>query len=106
LHGLLSVAVPFFYNLDRGLRVIPFVGRPIAGIIRHLFPVNRQPDPQARILDTFDWYSPEYQSKHTYEEVFRWFESCALEDLHVGEIPISIRGRKPHGFSNIGAAGV
>ena len=26
------------------------------------------------MLDTLDWYSPKYQSKHTYEEVFRWFE--------------------------------
>lgn len=95
LHRILSVAVPFFYHLDRGLRVIPIVGRPTAGLIHHVFPVNRQSDPQARILDTFDWYSPQYQSKHTYEQVFRWFESCGLEDLHVGEVPISVRGRKP-----------
>ena len=95
LHQVLSVAVPFFYHLDRGLRAIPLVGRPVAGAIHHVFPVNRHPDSQVRVLDTFDWYSPEYQSKHTYEEVFRWFESCELEDLHVGEIPISVRGRKP-----------
>lgn len=95
LHRVLSFAVPFFYHLDRGLRAVPVVGRPVAGLIHHVFPVNRQPDPQARVLDTFDWYSPQYQSKHTYEQVFRWFESCGLEDLRVGEIPISIRGRKP-----------
>lgn len=94
LHRLLSAAVPFFYHLDQGLRTIPLVGRPVAGAVHHVFPVNRHPDPQTRILDTFDWYSPQYQSKHTYEEVFRWFESCGLEDLHVGEIPISVRGRK------------
>jgi SAM-dependent methyltransferase len=101
LHGMLSVVVPFFYHLGRGLRAIPLVGRPAAGVIHHVFPVNQQPDPQARILDTFDWYSPEYQSKHTYEEVFRWFESCGLEDLHVGEVPISIRGHKPSDFPSI-----
>jgi hypothetical protein len=71
------------------------VGKPVAGLIHHIFPVNRQPDPEARILDTFDWYSPKYQSKHTYEQVFRWFESCGLEDLHVAETPIAVRGRKP-----------
>ena len=95
LHRLLSIAVPFFYNLDRGLRVIPLVGKPAAGLLHHVFPVNRQSDPEARVLDTFDWYSPRYQSKHTYEQVFRWFESCGMEDLHVAETPISIRGRKP-----------
>ena len=47
-----------------------------------------------RILDTFDWYSPWYQSKHTYEEVFRWFESCGLRDLRVIDQPIAVQGRK------------
>jgi hypothetical protein len=64
--------------------------------VHHVFPVNRQADPEARVLDTFDWYSPRYQSKHTYEQVFRWFESCGLEDLHVAETPIAVRGRKPN----------
>jgi hypothetical protein len=87
--------VPFFYHLDRGLRVIPLVGRPVAGLVHHVFPVNRQSDPERRILDTLDWYSPKYQSKHTYEEVFRWFESCGLEQLTVGELTLGIRGTKP-----------
>jgi SAM-dependent methyltransferase len=96
LHGILRVAVPFFYHVDRGLRKIPVVGKPTAGVIHHVFPVNRQADAEARILDTFDWYSPQYQSKHTYEQVFRWFESCGMEDLHVGETAVSVRGRRPN----------
>ena len=95
LNSLLRVAVPFFYSLDRGLRVLPGIGEPLAELVHHIFPVSRNPDPQWRLLDTFDWYSPRYQSKHTYEEIFRWLESCGLEDLHVVEIPISVRGRKP-----------
>jgi hypothetical protein len=27
--------------------------------------------------------------------VFRWFEGSGLEDLHVVEVPISVRGHKP-----------
>lgn len=50
---------------------------------------------QWRVPDTFDWYSPWYQSKHTYEQVFRWFESCGLQDLTVGDVPVAVRGRKP-----------
>lgn len=91
----LRVAVPFFYWLDRGLRAVPLVGRPVAGLIHHVFPVNLQPYPEVRVLDTLDWYSPKYQSKHTHEQVFRWFESCGLKDLTVGEIPIGVRARKP-----------
>jgi SAM-dependent methyltransferase len=100
LHGILRVAVPFFYWLDRGLRAIPLVGRPVAGLIHHVFPVNRHPNAEMRVLDTFDWYSPKYQSKHTYEQVFRWFEDCGLKDLTVGELSIGVRGRKPAGVDS------
>jgi SAM-dependent methyltransferase len=95
LHGILRVVVPIVNGVDAALRVLPGVGRPLSGLLRLVIPVNRNPHRQWRVLDTFDWYSPKYQSKHTYEEVFRWFESCGLEDLHVVEVPISIRGRKP-----------
>ena len=95
LHALLRVAVPVINGVDSGLRAIPLVGRPMSGALRYVLPVNRNPQRGWRVLDTFDWYSPTYQSKHTYEEVFPWFESCGLEDLHVGEVAISVRGRKP-----------
>ena len=97
LLAVLRVAVPLFYWLDRGLRAIPLAGRPLAGLIHHVFPVNRHPNAEMRVLDTFDWYSPKYQSKHTYEQVFRWFEDCGLKDLNVGELSIGVRGRKPGG---------
>jgi len=29
------------------------------------------------------------------EQVFGWFEDMGMEDMHVGEYPIAIRGRKP-----------
>jgi 2-polyprenyl-3-methyl-5-hydroxy-6-metoxy-1,4-benzoquinol methylase len=96
LNAFFRVAVPFFYHLDRGLRVIPVIGRPMAGLVHHVFPVNfAGTDAELRILDTLDWYSPQYQSKHTYEQVFRWFESCGLEELTVGELTLGMRGRKP-----------
>lgn len=95
LHGMLSAAVPVLNGVDRGLQAVPFFGRQMATAVHHVFPVNRNPRPAWRVLDTFDWYSPRYQSKHTYEQVFRWFESCGLEDLHVVDVPIAVRGRKP-----------
>jgi SAM-dependent methyltransferase len=95
LYSFGRVAVPILYNIDRGLRSLPLVGRPLAGVVHHVLWVSRQPTPERRLVATFDWYSPKYQSKHTYEQVFRWFESCGLEDLHVAELPIAVRGRKP-----------
>ena len=95
LHKFVVAAVPILYSLDRGLRMLPLVGRQLAGAVHHVFWVSRESDPERRVLATFDWYSPKYQSKHTYEQVFRWFESCGLEDLHVGEVPVAVKGRKP-----------
>lgn len=95
LHSFLKVAVPVINGIDSGLRAFPVVGRPMSGIVRYVFPVNRNPQRSWRVLDTFDWYSPKYQSKHTYEQVFQWFEDCGMEDLRVGCTPIAVRGRKP-----------
>lgn len=47
------------------------------------------------MLDTFEWYSPCDQPKHTYEEVFRVFESCGMGDLYLAQFPILFRQRKP-----------
>ena len=94
LYGLCYGVVPL-YGIHQVLRRIPLVGRPASGALAYLVPMAFHPDRAWRILDTFDWYSPWYQSKHTYEEVFRWFESCGLQDLRVIEQPIAVQGRRP-----------
>lgn len=94
LHSLCYGVVPL-YGIHQVLRQIPLVGRPASGALAYMVPMAFHPDRKWRILDTFDWYSPWYQSKHTYEEVFRWFESCGLEDLKVVEQPIAVQGRRP-----------
>jgi SAM-dependent methyltransferase len=94
LHALCHVAVPLYY-VHKGLRGLPGVGRPLSNLLHLALPVSLHPNAAMRVLDTFDWYSPNYQSKHTYEEVFRWFESSGLEDLRVMHEPISVRGRRP-----------
>ena len=94
LHNLCYGVLPLF-GLHQALRRIPLVGRTASGALAYAIPMSFNPDPKWRLLDTFDWYSPWYQSKHTYEEVFRWFEDCGLKDLHVVLQPISVTGRKP-----------
>lgn len=94
LHGVLRVAVPCLYWTDCGLRAIPLVGKPLAGLFRHVFPISLTRNPEVRVLDTLDWYSPKYQSKHTYEQVFRWFEGCGLDNLTVADVSIGVKGRK------------
>jgi SAM-dependent methyltransferase len=94
LHALCYGVVPL-YGIHQVLKRIPLVGRPASGALAYMVPMAFHPDRAWRILDTFDWYSPWYQSKHTYEEVFRWFESCGLENLKVIEQPIAVQGQRP-----------
>jgi SAM-dependent methyltransferase len=94
LHALCHVAVPLYF-VHRGLRRLPWVGRSASNLLYLVLPISLHPKAAMRVLDTFDWYSPSYQSKHTYEEVFRWFESCGLEALRVLHEPIAVRGRRP-----------
>jgi SAM-dependent methyltransferase len=94
LHALCHVAVPLYY-VHKGLRRLPGFGRPASGLLHCALPISLHPNAAMRVLDTFDWYSPNYQSKHTYEEVFRWFESSGLENLRVLHEPISVRGCRP-----------
>jgi SAM-dependent methyltransferase len=94
LHKLCYGVIPL-YGVHQVLRKIPLLGRSASGLLAYAIPFAFHEDPKWRVLDTFDWYSPWYQSKHTYEEVFRWFEDCGLEDLRVILQPISVSGRKP-----------
>ena len=94
LYNLCYGVVPL-YGVHQVLKKIPLVGKPASSAIAWMLPMSFNKDAEWRVLDTFDWYSPWYQSKHTYEEVFPWFESCGLQDLRVGDEPIAVSGRRP-----------
>ena len=55
-----------------------------------------------RVLDTFDLYSPIYQSYHAHYEVFHWFEEAGLDQIKVRAPGISIIGRRPIAGSSSG----
>ena len=44
-----------------------------------------------RLCDTFDWYSPRYQSHHTVAELMSWFRAAGFSDLR--ELPPAKSGR-------------
>lgn len=86
LHALCHLAVPWYY-----VRKLPVIGP----VLWTLLPTSLHPNPRWRVLDTFDWYSPVYQSKHTYPEVYRWFTSEGLTDIRLLDIPVALSGRRP-----------
>jgi SAM-dependent methyltransferase len=96
LHASYHAAVPL-YHVHGVLRRVPVIGRYASGRLSYFLPVSLHPKRDMRVLDTVDWYSPRYQSKHTYEEVFRWFESSGPDSLRVLYEPVAVQGRKSLG---------
>lgn len=86
LYALCHVAIPLYY-----LYRIPCVGQ----LLWNVFPTSIHSNPDWRVLDTFDWYSPRYQSKHTYPEVYRWFRSERLVEIELLDFPVAVQGKKP-----------
>jgi len=95
LHRVVRSAVPVLHSVKETLQAVPWAGQPLAGAVQYVFPISQDSGPEMRILDTFDWYSPQYQSKHSFAEVVRWFEVCGLENVESLPVPVAVRGRKP-----------
>lgn len=87
LYALCHAAVPAYYLFQvPGLRSV---------LNRFTPQISMHHDWRWRILDTFDWYSPKYQSHHTYPEVFGWFKDEGLTEIEVLPAPVTVRGTKP-----------
>ena len=93
LHLLCHTAGPAYY-VYKGLDSIPLAGKRLSSAFNFFFWMSRDPDWHWRVLDTFDWYSPRYQSKHTYEEVFQWFEDSGLEKIRIFPDRIALQGTR------------
>ena len=85
LYMLSHLAIPLYY-----IHRIP-----ILGLFTKLFlATSMESNPEWRVLDTFDWYSPKYQTKHTYNEVTNWFYSCGFNNVRQLKVPVSVQGVK------------
>ncbi len=92
LYYLSSIAVPLYY-----VHKIPFIGR----AAQFLLPTANWPDRRWRWLDTFDWYAPKYQWKHTWPEVFQWYKDEGFGDIELYQLEkesslsqVCMRGKK------------
>src|SRR5436309_16067946 len=64
LYALCHVAIPLYYLY----RI------PLFYPLRLLTKIAMDPDPEWRVVDTFDWYSAPFQWKNTHAEGRAWFE--------------------------------
>ena len=84
-------AVPVFWAIDK---------IPVVRYVRYLFPVLIYKDYPLEwsVLDTFDTYATELESRHRPKEVFRWFREMGLTDIDLLDSDdgwVSVRGRVP-----------
>lgn len=86
LLGMSRIAIPLYY-----VHRIPVLGVATSMCL----PTSMDPDPLWRWLDTFDWYSPRYQWKHTFKEVEGWFREAGLTQIRRGQFPVTVRGIRP-----------
>lgn len=85
LYDLCRCAVPL-YRIHK----LPVVGH----LTRALIPTSMEPREEWRRLDTFDWYAPKFQSKHTYAQVDKWFRDAGYGDIINKAYPTSVNGTK------------
>ena len=85
LYALCHAAIPLYY----------LYRLPVFYPLRLVTKVAMHPDPEWRVLDTFDWYSPRFQWKHTYRELEEWFREAGLKQITVLPRPVAMRGQRP-----------
>jgi SAM-dependent methyltransferase len=83
--ALSAVAVPLYY-----LYRVPVVGK----VFQLAAPISMEREARWRWLDTFDWYTPKYQFKYLYPEIFRWFRENGFHDVEIFDGPIRMSGKK------------
>ncbi|HEV8703072.1 MAG TPA: methyltransferase domain-containing protein [Candidatus Polarisedimenticolia bacterium] len=83
MRALSSVAVPLYYPYR-----LPWLGK----VLQFVSPISMHPHWRARWLDTFDWYTPKYQWKHSHPEVYAWFRENGCADIEIAKEPIRMRG--------------
>jgi SAM-dependent methyltransferase len=106
-----SAVMGYFYRvlttrLPAGLLIrMCSIARPLyalqsrRGIFAHLLrlalPISLHPDPEWRVLDTFDFYAPQYRNRHTYDEVVMWFTELGFTDIQELGPHVAVTGLAP-----------
>ena len=85
LHKLSYIAIPLYE-----MKKVPKLGKLVDIAIES----SMNPDWRLRVLETFDWYSPKYQWKHTRAEVVSWFKEAGFNEIFVSSHPVSVVGSK------------
>jgi SAM-dependent methyltransferase len=95
---LITTRLPprWLYRACRAAVPLYYVFRiPVFYPLRLVIKISMDPDPDWRLLDTFDWYSAHFQWKHTFPELQRWFDEAGFIDIQMCPRIVAMRGRLP-----------
>ncbi len=93
---LISTRLParWLYAACRAAAPLYYLFRiPVFYPLRLVIKISMDPDPDWRVLDTFDWYSAHYQWKHTFPELGLWFREAGLTEIQICPRIVAMRGR-------------
>lgn len=76
-----TIAIPLYYL------------KPLRLVFQGIFRLCMHKNWRWRWLDTFDYFSPKYQWKHTYPEVFSWFREAGLSEITPLPAAVSMKGK-------------
>ncbi len=98
IRGKITARLPYFFTYYLSAISIPlyyfYRVRPFT-LLWRILPICMTPKWRWRWLDTFDFYTPKYKSKHTYPEVWQWFKEANLKNLEVLDgYGVAMRGQK------------
>lgn len=71
---------------------IPLLGKAIHASMP---PISREPNPEERVLDTFDWYSPTYQHRHSWEEAEGWLKKLGFKEIQRHDVAVGVSATLP-----------
>jgi len=88
LFAICESLVPRLFPVSRRLCRVPLLGKglkrliPVANYV-DVLPLDEKQHLEWSLLDTFDWFAPEFDNPQTLGTVRRWLESAGLEGIEV-----------------------
>lgn len=101
LFRIVERIVPVLLPVSNLVGRVPRVGRKLRNIVpvanyRDVLDLSPQQQAEWSVLDTFDWYSPQYDQPQSADTIGEWLREAGVTDPWVGRMGFNIaRGRKP-----------
>jgi ubiquinone/menaquinone biosynthesis C-methylase UbiE/uncharacterized protein YbaR (Trm112 family) len=99
-HGFSLKILKFYVKFALKLTNLLFVGRILQRILpvwdySKLYPqLSKELIYEWALLDTFDAFTPRFQRRHSWQEVYKWFEEANLKDIKQNNAFVSYRAKK------------